>query len=223
MVARAGNDVLAVALVQLNSAALVSQSSDGVSGGVLGGVQRSGRSAEVEQCRTSQVVGGQQGGDRSSLLGSSDSVSGGHSGNASLRGEFSGASTGSFVLSIERSVRERAFGVLSHDAQVSGSGVDGIGAGAGTGNNGNLRHNAGNTCNLSGQAGGSVQQIQAALQLGTGRVVEGDDRGAGLGGHLQHADILFDILHANGGAVLKYDVDALTDLRCRKRRLRRHR
>ena len=206
---QSGNDVLAVALVQLNSTALVSQSSDGVSSGVLGGVQRSGRSAEVEQCRTSQVVGGQQGGDRSSLLGSGDSISGGHSGNASLGGEFSGASTGNFVFSIERSVQEQ-LGILSHDAQVSGSGVDGIGAGAGTGNNGNLRHNAGNTCDLSGQAGGSVQQIQAALQLGTGGVVEGDDRGTGLGGHLQHADILFDILHANGGAVLKYDVDALT-------------
>ena len=199
---QSGNDVLAVALVQLNSAALVSQSGNGVSGGVLGGVQRSGRSAEVEQCGTSQVVGGQQGGDRSSLLGS------GHSGNASLGGEFSGASTGNFVLSIERSVQEQ-FSVLSHDAQVSGSGVDGIGAGAGTGNNGNLRHNAGNTCDLSGQAGGSVQQIQAALQLGAGGVVEGDDRGTGLGGHLQHADILFNILHADGRTVLKHDVGVL--------------
>ena len=203
-----GNDVLAVTLVQLNSAVLVSQGGDGVSGGVLGGVQRSGRSAEVEQRRARQIVGGQQGGDRSSLLGGGNDIGGGHGGNACLGGECGGTGVGDLVLSVERGVQEQ-LSALGHDAQIGRSGVDGVGASAGAGDNSNLRHNTGNACDLSGQAGSGVQQFQATLQLGAGGVIERDDRGTGLGGHLQHADILFNILHADGGAVLKYNVDAL--------------
>ena len=46
-----GNDVLAVTCVQLDSAALIGQSGDGVSGGVLDEVESLGRSGEVEQQR----------------------------------------------------------------------------------------------------------------------------------------------------------------------------
>ena len=203
-----GNDILAVTGVQFDGAALVSQSGDGVSGGVLHKVESLGRCGKVEQSGAGQVVGGQQGDDGRSLLGSGNSVRGGNGGDTGLGGERGRTGVGDLVLSVERSVQEQ-LGVLSHDTDVSGGGVDGVGAGAGAGNNGDLGHNTGHARNLSGQAGVGVEQVKAALQLSAGGVIERNDRCTGLGGHLQHADILFDILHADGRTVLKHDVGVL--------------
>ena len=135
-------------------------------------------------------------------------VRGGNGGDTGLGGERGRTGVGDLVLSVERSVQEQ-LGVLSHDTDVSGGGVDGVGAGAGAGNNGDLGHNTGHARNLSGQAGVGVEQVKAALQLSAGGVIERNDRCTGLGGHLQHADILFNILHADGRTVLKHDVGVL--------------
>ena len=205
---QSGDNVLAVTGVQLHSAALISQCGDSVSGGVLHKVESLGGGGKVEQSGAGQIVGRQQGNDGSSLLGGGDCVCCGDGGDTGLGSKCGRAGVGNLVLGIERSVQEQ-LGVLSHDADICGGGVDGVGACTGAGDNGDLRHNTGNACDLSGQAGVSVEQCKAALQLGTRGVVEGHDRRTGLGGHLQHADILLNILHADGRAVLKYDIGVL--------------
>ena len=204
-----GDNVLAVACVQGDSAALVSQSLDGIGGGVGGGVQRSGGGGEVEQRGTCQIVGGQQRGNLSSLLGSLNSVSGGGGSHACLGGKGGGAGPCQLILGIEGRVEEQ-LGVLCHNAQVSGGGVDGVGAGAGAGDNGDLGYNTGHAGDLGGQAGVGVEQLKTALQLGADRVVEGHDRRTGLCCHFQHADIFFDVLYAHSAAILKNGVGALT-------------
>ena len=203
-----GDDVLAVACVQLHSAALIGQSGDRVSRGVLDEVKSLGGSGKVEQRRTGQIVGGQQGDDGGGLLGGGNGVRSGNGGDTGLGGKRGRAGVCNLVLSVERSVQEQ-LGILCHDTDVRGSGVDGVGTGAGTGDNGDLRHNAGNARDLCGQAGVGVEQIKTALKLGTRGIIERNNRCAGLGGHLQHADILFNILHADGRTVLKHDVGVL--------------
>ena len=82
-----GDDVLAVACVQLHSAALIGQSSNRVSRGVLDEVKSLGGSGKVEQRRTGQIVGGQQGDDGGSLLGGGNGVRSGNGGDTGLGGK----------------------------------------------------------------------------------------------------------------------------------------
>ena len=82
-----GDDVLAVACVQLHSAALIGQSGDRVGRGVLDEIKSLGGSGKVEQRRTGQIVGGQQGDDGSSLLGGGNGVRSGNSGDTGLGGK----------------------------------------------------------------------------------------------------------------------------------------
>lgn len=81
-----GDDVLAVTCVQLHSAALIGQSGDRVSRRVLDEVKSFGGSGKVEQRRTGQIVGGQQGDDGGSLLGGGNGVRSGNGGDTGLGG-----------------------------------------------------------------------------------------------------------------------------------------
>lgn len=81
-----GDDILAVACVQLHSAALIGQSGDRVSRRVLDEVKSFGGSGKVEQRRTGQIVGGQQGDDGGGLLGGGNGVRSGNGGDTGLGG-----------------------------------------------------------------------------------------------------------------------------------------
>ena len=205
---KCGIDIAAITSVQLGQAACIGNSLGSTLGIILDQVERSGGSFEIKHSGASQVVGRQHTHNTGSGGSCLDGIFFHDSGNACLGGKLSRAGSLDLILCIERSGQEQ-LSVSCHDADISCGGLHSAGAGAGTGNNGNLRHNAGDAGDLSGQAGVGVEQCKAALQLGTRGVVEGHDRRTGLGGHLQHADILLNILHTDGRAVLKYDIGVL--------------
>ncbi len=91
------------------------------------------------------------------------------------------------------------------------------------GDNGDLRHNAGNARNLCGQAGVGVEQIKTALKLGTRGIIERNDRCTGLGGHLQHADIVFRYPARRQGEPSSNTTEAFWPLHSRKQHSLRRR
>ena len=124
---------------------------------ILDQVERSGGSFEIKHSGASQVVGRQHTHNAGSGGSCLDGIFFHDSGNACLGGKLSRAGSLDLVLCIERSGQEQ-LSVSCHDADISCGGLHSAGAGAGTGNNGNLRHNAGDAGDLSGQAGVCVQR-----------------------------------------------------------------
>ena len=205
---KCGIDVAAITSVQLGQAACIGNSLGSALGIILDQVERSSGSFEIKHSGASQVVGRQHTHNAGSGGSCLDGIFFHDSGNACLGGKLSRAGSLDLVLCIERSSQEQ-LSVSCHDADISCGGLHSAGAGAGTGNNGNLRHNAGDAGDLSGQAGVCVQQLQAAFQLSAGRIVERYNGIAGLSGHFQHASGFIQICRANGFPVLVNGINAL--------------
>ena len=140
--------------------------------------------------------------------GSRHSIGRRHSRNARLGGELSRTGSADAVLCGKRRIQEKLC-IFSHNTDIRGGCIDGIGAGAGTGDHRDLRHNAGNPCDLCSQSGRRVQKLQTAIQLGAGGIIESNNGCAGFGGHFENADIVLDILHSHGLAVFVHNVHAL--------------
>ena len=99
---------------------------------------------------------------------------------------------------------------LGHDADVCVGSAQSAGAAADTQNNGHLRNNTGDLCDLCIQLCAGGQHVQTLGQLCTNRVIEGDHRAAGLCSHFQNLDVLFNILYGDSLAILINGVSLLT-------------
>ena len=202
------DDALAVAAVQFHGAALVRQRFHRGGGRVVGGGHRFSGRREIKQCRARQVVGRQQRRHVGGLLGRRHSVFGDQRRHTGLgrKGSRTGAADG--LLGREGRMQEQ-LGILGHDADIGRRCVDGVGARAGTGDDRDLRHDAGHARDLRRQGGRRVEQVQPAVEFGAGGVIERHDRGAGLGRHLQHADLALNVRHRYRLAVFVQDIHAL--------------
>jgi len=206
-----GVDVLAETGVHLHGAVLIDEGSSSLCR--LGvGAQDSGGLLELEDGRAGQVVGRQQTHDVGSLLSSLGSVSGHDGSHACLCGS-SGRTGVSDLVALSGSSEgsgEEQLCALSHDADICVGSAQSAGAAADAQNDGYLRHDAGHLCDGGIQLGAGSQHIQALGQLCAHRVIERDDRAAGLCGHLQDLDVLLNVLDGNSLAVLIDSVCLLT-------------
>ena len=147
-----------------------------------------------------------------SLLGSLGGV-GSHDGCHAGLGSGSSTAGISHLVALggrgERSGEEQLC-ALGHDAHVGIGSAQCAGAAAHTQNHRHLRDDAGNLCDLRIQLGIGREHIQALGQLCAHRVIERDDRAAGLCGHLQDLDVLLNVLDGNSLAVLIDSVCLLT-------------
>ena len=206
-----GVDVLAETGVHLHGAVLIDEGSSSLCR--LGvGAQDSGGLLELEDGRAGQVVGRQQTHDVGSLLSSLGSVSGHDGSHACLCGS-SGRTGVSDLVALSGSGEgsgEEQLCALSHDADICVGSAQSAGAAADTQNNGHLRNNAGDLCDLCIQLCAGGQHVQTLGQLCTNRVIEGDHRAAGLCSHFQNLDVLFNILYGDSLAILINGVSLLT-------------
>ena len=208
---KCGVNRLTKACVQLHSAVLIDHGSSSLCG--LGtGSQNSGGLLELEDCRAGQVVGGQQTHDVSGLFSSLCGI-GSHDGShACLGGSCGAACIGDLIALGSGSKRsgEEQLCALGHDADVCVGSAQSAGAAADTQNNGHLRNNAGDLCDLCIQLCAGGQHVQTLGQLCANRVIEGDHRAAGLCSHFQNLDVLFNILYGDSLAILINGVSLLT-------------